>query len=606
MTTGPDGTGAGAASGPAGAAEAGQPRAAAPGGGPASASRPLSDAARQAWSEAAAEAGALDLLLADAALGMARRFRPNGSVLRFAAGLARRPRAVSREVTALAAELGSVAAGRSQLTPGRRDRRFSDPAWTQNPVLKRTVQAYLAAGQTAESLLATADLGWRDGERMRFLLTNLVAAAAPSNNPVLSPAGWKALIDTGGQSAVRGIRALLTDLGTSPRIPTMVEPGAFEVGKDLAVTPGAVVHRTDAFELIQYEPVTENVHRYPVLIVPPMINKYYIVDLAPGRSMVEYLVGEGHQVFVISWRNPDARHRDWDLDSYGRAVVDALDAVRIISNVGKASICALCSGGIVSSMVAAHLNAIGQLDGVASLCLGVTVLDQSRAGTAAAMIDQTTAATAMAASRARGYLDGRALAEVFAWLRPDDLIWNYWVNNYLQGKPPPPFDILYWNADTTRLPAALHRDFINLALANALTKPGEAKMLGSPVDLSKVDVASYVIAGIADHICPWQSCYRSTQLLGGSAKFVLSTSGHIASMVNPPGNPKATFQTAASNPADPREWLDQAVTVTGSWWPDYASWLGERSGGQKRAPRKLGRKTFPVLCPAPGTYVLDR
>ena len=606
MTTGPDGTGAGPAPGPAGSAEAGQPRAAAPGGGPASASRPLSDAARQAWSEAAAEAGALDLLLADAALGMARRFRPDGSVLRFAAGLARRPRAVSREVTTLAAELRSVAAGRSQLAPGRRDRRFSDPAWTQNPVLKRTVQAYLAAGQTAESLLATADLGWRDGERMRFLLTNLVAAAAPSNNPVLSPAGWKALIDTGGQSAVRGIRALLTDLGTSPRIPTMVEPGAFEVGKDLAVTPGAVVHRTDAFELIQYEPVTENVHRYPVLIVPPMINKYYIVDLAPGRSMVEYLVGEGHQVFVISWRNPDARHRDWDLDSYGRAVVDALDAVRIISNVGKASICALCSGGIVSSMVAAHLNAIGQLDGVASLCLGVTVLDQSRAGTAAAMIDQTTAATAMAASRARGYLDGRALAEVFAWLRPDDLIWNYWVNNYLQGKPPPPFDILYWNADTTRLPAALHRDFINLALANALTKPGEAKMLGSPVDLYKVDVASYVIAGIADHICPWQSCYRSTQLLGGSAKFVLSTSGHIASMVNPPGNPKATFQTAASNPADPREWLDQAVTVTGSWWPDYASWLGERSGGQKRAPRKLGRKTFPVLCPAPGTYVLDR
>ena len=606
MTTGPDGTGAGPAAGPAGSAEAGQARAAGPGGGPASTSRPLSDAARQAWSEAAAEAGALDLLLADAALGMARRFRPDGSVLRFAAGLARRPRAVSREVTTLAAELRSVAAGRSQLAPGRRDRRFSDPAWTQNPVLKRTVQAYLAAGQTAESLLATADLGWRDGERMRFLLTNLVAAAAPSNNPVLSPAGWKALIDTGGQSAVRGIRALLTDLGTSPRIPTMVEPGAFEVGKDLAVTPGAVVHRTDAFELIQYEPVTENVHRYPVLIVPPMINKYYIVDLAPGRSMVEYLVGEGHQVFVISWRNPDARHRDWDLDSYGRAVVDALDAVRIISNVGKASICALCSGGIVSSMVAAHLNAIGQLDGVASLCLGVTVLDQSRAGTAAAMIDQTTAAAAMAASRARGYLDGRALAEVFAWLRPDDLIWNYWVNNYLQGKPPPPFDILYWNADTTRLPAALHRDFINLALANALTKPGEAKMLGSPVDLSKVDVASYVIAGIADHICPWQSCYRSTQLLGGSAKFVLSTSGHIASMVNPPGNPKATFQTAASNPADPREWLDQAVTVTGSWWPDYASWLGERSGGQKRAPRKLGRKTFPVLCPAPGTYVLDR
>jgi polyhydroxyalkanoate synthase subunit PhaC len=601
--TGPGKAGKRRARGPAGPGQAG---AGGHGQDPPGAGRTWSGAVGEAWSEAAAEAGALDLLLADAALGMARRFRPDGSVLRFAGGLARRPRAVGRQAAALAGELRSVAAGRSQIAPGRRDRRFSDPAWTRNPLLKRTVQAYLAAGQAAESLLATADLDWRDGERVRFLLTNLIAAAAPSNNPVLSPAGWKAMIDTGGQSAVRGVRAMVADLATAPRIPTMVEPDAFEVGKDLAVTPGAVVHRTEQFELIQYAPVTESVYRYPVLIVPPMINKYYIVDLAPGRSMVEYLAGEGHQVFVISWRNPDARHRDWDLDSYGRAVVDALDAVRIIANAGKASICALCSGGIVSSMVAAHLNAIGQLDGVASLCLGVAVLDQYRAGTAAAMIDETTAAAAVAASRARGYLDGRALAEVFAWLRPDDLIWNYWVNNYLQGKEPPPFDILYWNADTTRLPAALHRDFINLALANALTKPGEATMLGSPVDLSKVDVDSYVIAGVADHICPWQSCYRSTQLLGGPARFVLSTSGHIASMVNPPGNPKATFQTAASNPADPREWLEQAETVAGSWWPDYSSWLGERSGGQKKAPGKLGRKTFPVICPAPGTYVLDR
>jgi polyhydroxyalkanoate synthase subunit PhaC len=595
MTETPGGAGAK----PSGSGGPGRPQSSA------RASRPASGAAGQAWSEAAAEAGALDLLLADAALGVARRFRPDGSALRFALGLARHPRAVGRQATALGAELRDVAVGRSQLAPSRRDRRFSDPAWSENPALKRTVQAYLAAGRTAESLLEVAGLGWRDSERMRFVLTNLVAAAAPSNNPVLSPAGWKALIDSGGGSAVRGARSFLADMATAPRIPAMVEPGAYEVGKDLAVTPGAVVHRSDVFELIQYEPVTESVFRYPVLIVPPMINKFYIVDLAPGRSMVEYLVAEGHQVFVISWRNPDARHRDWDLDTYGKAVVDALDAVRIIGNVGKASICALCSGGIVSSMVAAHLNTIGKLDGVASLCLGVTVLDQYHAGTAGAMIDQTTAAAAIAASRARGYLDGRALAEVFAWLRPDDLIWNYWVNNYLQGKHPPPFDILYWNADTTRLPAALHRDFINLALANALTKPGEVKMLGSPVDLSKVDTDSYVIAGVADHLCPWQSCYRSTQLLGGTAKFVLSTSGHIASMVNPPGNPRATFQTAAAVPADPGQWLDQATTVTGSWWPDYSSWLAERSGGQKRAPVKLGRKTFPVLCAAPGTYVLD-
>jgi polyhydroxyalkanoate synthase len=343
-----------------------------------------------------------------------------------------------------------------------------------------------------------------------------------------------------------------------------------------------------------------------VLIVPPMINKYYITDLAPGRSMIEYLVSQGHQVFAVSWRNPDARHRDWSLNSYGAAVVDALDAAMAVSKAEKASICALCSGGIVSSMVAAHLSDIGRLDRVASLCLGVTVLDQARAGTAGAMIDEQTAAAAVAASAARGYLDGRALAEVFAWLRPDDLIWNYWVNNYLQGRTPPPFDILYWNADTTRLPAALHRDFIRMALDNALTKPDAATMLGSPVDLSKVDVDTYVIAGIADHLCPWQSCYRTTQLLGGPVTFVLSTSGHIASMVNPPGNPKSTFQTAADNPADPRTWLAAADTVSGSWWPHYSEWLAARSGNDRKRPARLGRKGFEAIATAPGTYVHDR
>jgi polyhydroxyalkanoate synthase len=551
-------------------------------------------------------AGALDLLLTDGALGVMRRLRPDGAALRLAVSLARKPDLVGQQAAALGAELAQIALGRSQVAPDRRDRRFADPAWTQNPVLKRAVQAYLAGSQAAEALVGGADLDWRDSERLRFLLSNLIAAAAPSNNPLLSPQAAKALLDTGGASAVRGLRALVRDLAAPPRVPTMVEPDAFEVGKDLGVTPGAVVFRTEMFELIQYQPVTEQVYRYPLLIVPPMINKFYLIDLAPGRSMVEYLLSQGHQVFTISWRNPDARHSGWDLDSYGSAIITAMDAARAVTGTAKVSVCALCSGGIVSSMVAAHLKEIGRLDEVASFCLGVTVLDQAKAGTAGAMIDEATATAAMAVSRAQGYLDGRALAEVFAWLRPDDLIWNYWVNNYLQGKTPPPFDILYWNADTTRLPAALHADFIRLALANALTVPDAATMLGSPVDLSKVDSDAYVIAGIADHLCPWQSCYRSTQLLGGDVTFVLSTSGHIASMVNPPGNPKATFQTADGNPSDPREWLAAASTQSGSWWPHYSGWLAQRSGGSRKARVKLGRKGYEVLCAAPGTYVYDR
>ena len=561
------------------------------------------------FADVAEAAPALDLLLSDAALGIMRRFRPDGSTFRFGLRLARRPWTVTRRSAALAGELGKIAVGRSAVAPAPRDRRFADPAWMGNPFLRRILQAYLAGGALADELLAGADLGWRDGERVGFVVHNVVDAAAPSNNPVLNPAAWKALVNTGGLSAVRGIRAFASDMATAPRIPAMVAPDAFEVGRDLAASPGAVVRRSEICELIQYEPATPRVHEFPLVIVPPMINKFYVTDLAPGRSMVEYLVSQGHQVFAISWRNPDARHRDWGIDAYGQAIVDALNTVRSICGTAKASICALCSGGIVSSMVAAHLADTGGLEQLASLYLGVTVLEQVQEGTVAALADDRTAALAVAASSSRGYLDGRSLAEVFAWLRANDLIWNYWVNNYLQGKTPPPFDILYWNADTTRLPAALHRDFINIALTSALAKPDAVTMLGSPVDLSRVDVDSYLVAGIADHLCPWQSCYRSTQLLGGDATFVLSTSGHIASMINPPGNPKARFQVAPAgqaSPPYPRDWLQTAETVQGSWWPHYSSWLAERSGGEKDRPGQLGDKGFEPMEPAPGLYVLDR
>ena len=554
-----------------------------------------------------AGAGALDLLLPHATVGLLRRFRPDASMTRYALRLASRPGAVAGRSGKLAAELVSIAAGRSAVAAQPRDRRFADPAWSGNPLLKRILQTYLAVGRTAEELLADAELDWRDDTRLKFMLTNLVAASAPSNNLLISPAAWKAYIDTGGLSVVRGTRAFVSDMASSPRIPTMVAPDAFEIGTDLAVTTGAVVARTDVFELIQYKPTTPTVHQFPLLMVPPMINKYYIADLAPGRSMLEFFVAQGYQVFVISWRNPDKHARDWDLNTYGDAVIESVSAAREITKAPKINIIGLCAGGILSSMVGAHLSATGQLDQVASLCLGVTLLDMTEAGTTVSLMDEGTAKTSMLASRARGYMDGRTLAGVFAWLRPNDLIWNYWVNNYLQGKTPPPFDILYWNADTTRMPAALHRNFIEIAMSNALTKPGAVSMLGSPVDLSKIDVDSYVVAGIDDHIAPWPAAYRATQLLGSSnIRFVLSNSGHIAAMVNPSSNPKATFRLAPGNPPDHREWLAQAETVQGSWWPDYTTWLTDRSGDMKQAPRTLGSAKFRPLAPAPGTYILQR
>ena len=559
--------------------------------------------------EPADAAVALDLLLTDASRGMLRRFLPGQSMARFGMALARKPDTVARRAAGLASDLGAVAAGRSALAPPPRDKRFADRSWTANPLLRRLVQAYLAGGTFAQALVDDADLGWRDAERVGFVVRNVVDAAAPSNNPLISPVAWKALIETGGLSVPRGLRALASDMAARPRVPSMVAPDAFEVGRDLAVSPGAVVRRTEICELIQYTPTTAQVHQYPVLIVPPTINKFYITDLAPGRSLIEYLVAQGHQVFAISWRNPDARHYDWGLDAYGQAVVESLDAARAVCAADRASLCALCSGGIISSMVTAHLRDAGQLDRLASLFLGVTVLDQGQDGTVSALADEHTAKLAVAASKSRGYLDGRALAEVFAWLRPNDLIWSYWVNNYLRGEKPPPFDILYWNADTTRMPAALHRDFISVIMGGALAKGDAATMLGSPVDLSAVDVDAYVLAGAADHLCPWQSCYRSAQLLGGDTRFVLSTSGHIAAMVNPPGNPKARFQ-ATVEPLDgllgPSDWLGMARTVAGSWWPDYSTWLAERSGGAKDAPDALGAAGFTPLDPAPGRYVFDR
>ena len=566
---------------------------------------PINDANDDSDDSAAGAASPMDTMFADAGSSL-RRWLPGRGGFSLAAALARSPRPVARIARDTAGELARVAVGRSKIEPDAKDRRFADDAWLHNPVLHRVAQSYLVASKAAADVVEEIELDWRTEQRIRFLIDNAIEALAPSNNPVVNPSAWKAVIDTGGASIARGSVALVRDLARTPRIPRMVEPDAFRVGHDLAMTPGHVVYRNPVLELIEYAAQTDTVHETPLLIVPPMINKFYVVDLAPGRSLVEHLVGSGQHVFMVSWRNPDREAADWGLDRYATAVIEALDAVESISGSPRTSLLAVCAGGILSSMLMAHLTETGQQGRIAALSMLVTVLDQHHAGTLGAMSDRRATHAAIARTAKQGYLDGAALAEVFAWLRPRDLVWNYWVNDYLLGRAPPAFDILSWNADTTRMPARLYRDFIEIAQDNKLTLPGAVNLCGSPVDLSAVQVDSYIVAGVADHLCPWQNCYQSTQLLGGQSRFVLSTSGHIAAIVNPPDNEKASFHMSDETPRDAEKWHENADKTDGSWWGDYSRWLADRSGPERAAPESAGNATHPPLEDAPGSYVLVR
>ena len=521
------------------------------------------------------------------------------------AGLVRHPRSVARGASTLAHDLTRVAAGRSHHVPRKGDRRFADQAWENNWLLRRLMQGYLAVGESADGVISDAQLDWQTERQARFAASNVLDALAPTNFPWSNPAVLRALIDEGGANLVRGARRFAADVSWPPRLPQSVDTDGFEVGGNIAASPGSVVLRTEVFELIQYKPTTPEVLEVPLLFVPPTINKYYVLDLAPGRSLVEYLVASGQQVFVVSWRNPDEHQGHFDLDTYADAVLEARQTVAEITQQPAVHVNAACSGGIITAGALGHLAAEGTLGDVASLTLFVCALDNERAGTVGALTSRESAAAAVAESARRGYLDGQALAGVFAWLRPNDLVWNYVVNNYLLGRKPPAFDVLYWNHDAVRLAAGLHRDFVRLALDNSLTRPGGLEVLGSPVDLQQVDLDSYVVAGINDHIVPWENAYRSTQLLGGEKRFVLSTSGHIQALVNPPTpNSRSSYRVADDHPAAPQDFLGQAAKLPGSWWPDYVQWLQRRSGDVQPAPKKLGGAGHRALGRAPGTYVL--
>jgi polyhydroxyalkanoate synthase len=552
---------------------------------------------------AAASAG-FEVLFTDAAVGGHTRLLQPRAATRVLGALARRPGVVARRGSELAAELAHVAAGRSAREAAKGDRRFTDRGWRENWLLRRLLQGYLAVGDTVDELITDSGVDWRTERLARFAAGNLLDALAPSNFPVTNPVVLRETIDRGGVNLADGARRLAGDLSRSPRLPASVDTTQFEVGVNLACTPGSVVLRTDVFELIQYRPQTAEVRELPLLIVPPTINKYYALDLAPGRSLVEHLVREGQQVFMISWRNPGLEQGHFDLDTYAQAILEARAAVATVARQSSVHLLAACSGGIMVAGALGRLADAGELDDVASLTLLVCALDTASAGTVAALTSRELAAAAVAESARKGYLDGRALAGVFAWLRPNDLIWSYVVNNYLMGKKPPAFDVLYWNQDTVRLAAGLHRDFVKIALDNPLTRAHALRVLGCGVDLGAVDIDAYVVAGASDHIIPWQQAYRSTQLLGGSPRFVLSDSGHIQALVNPPGpESRRRYRVAETNPPEPDAWLDQAVTRPGSWWPDYAEWLGERSGALRRPPRALGNRRYRALAAAPGSYV---
>jgi polyhydroxyalkanoate synthase len=545
-------------------------------------------------------------MLTDAAVeqpGAVRMVQPAAAV-KLAGGLARHPGRVGRRVRGLGSELARVAIGNSDVAPPKGDRRFGDRGWQESWLFSRVMQSYLALEGAADGLVDDAGLDARTDRRTRFMVENLLDAIAPTNFPLTNPQVLKETIDRGGANLVKGSRRLVRDLSMG-RLPAMVDTSKFQVGGNLALTEGSVVLHTEVFELIQYRPTTPEVYETPLLIVPPTINKFYIFDLAPGRSIVEYLVNQGHQVFMVSWRNPDREHSYFDFDTYAQAVLEARDAAAEITKQPSVNVVGACSGGILTAGALGHLAEEGGLSQVESLTLMVSAVDNSQPGTAESLATKPAAAAAVAESARRGYLDGEALANVFAWLRPNDLIWNYVINNYLLGKEPPAFDILYWNQDTVRLAAGLHRDFVMMPLNNGFATPGGMRVLGTDIDLGDVDLDAYIVAGSKDHIVQWGNAYQSTQLLGGESPFVLSTSGHIQAMINPPSaESRSSYRIADSNPADVAEWEAKAATHRGSWWPDYAAWLEPHAGDKVQAPKKLGSRKHKALAKAPGIYVL--
>ncbi len=487
------------------------------------------------------------------------------------------------------------------------DRRFKDEAWSENFAADLLKQSYLI---TSAWLMEMAN-GWKPidadlHQRTRFWTQQLIDASSPANFAMTNPVVMQEIARTGGRNLVQGAQNLIQD-ARSGRI-SQVPEDAFEVGKDLAITPGKVVYRNRLIELIQYESTTETVHEIPILIVPPWINKYYVMDMRPENSLFKYLVDSGFTLFTISWKNPDETVLDLEWDDYlDLGTLEALRVVKEIMGVEKVNLVGYCLGGIISQVTLAYLAAQGEDESINSATYFTTHQDFSDAGEISVFIsklDVMFLEWLMMVSG--GYLDGRNMAATFNMLRANDLLWNYVIHNYLMGQEPPSFDLLYWNNDGTRVPGKVHsfllREFF---LENKLKEPGGIQIKGIGIDLGQITTPTYVVTADRDHIVPWRGAFLVRQLQGGPVRFILSGGGHIAGVINPPADKKRGYWINEDERYDPDAWLAGATQHEGSWWVDWLPWLQDRSGGQAKPPA-TGNEAFQPIMDAPGAYVLEK
>jgi len=490
--------------------------------------------------------------------------------------------------------------------PETGDRRFSDAAWDENHLFDFIKQSYLLSARWMQSTVQDVEgLDDKTAKKVDFYTRQFVDAMAPSNFVMTNPLVLRATLESGGENLVKGLQNLLDDLerGKGKLSIKMTDPEAFEVGRNIAVTPGKVVYQNDLMQLLQYEPTTEQVYKRPLLIMPPWINKFYILDLREKNSFIKWAVAEGFTVFVMSWVNPDARLAQKTFEDYMLdGPLTALDVIAEATGERDANVVGYCLGGTLLACTLAYMAVKGD-DRVTSGTFLTTMTDFSEAGELGVFIDEEQLAALEEKMNERGYLEGAEMASTFNMLRANDLIWSFVVNNYLLGKDPFPFDLLYWNSDSTRMPAAMHSFYLRkLYQENLLVQPGGIELAGVPIDLTKVKTPAFMLSAREDHIAPWQSTYAATQLFSGPVKFVLAASGHIAGVVNPPAAGKYCHWTNTRNAKNPDAWLKSASEQPGSWWPAWSEWVGKKSGAKVKA-RKPGDGKLKVIEEAPGAYV---